>query len=81
MAPTAMAIWNMVTLRAKIWYFSSHSGYGEGPAEAYRTAELAARRVAQIFASSNSRHRSRLTLRDLRELYECHKSPWRRKPA
>src|SRR2546429_440882 len=46
--------------------FNSDAGYGEGPAEVYRTAELAARRLAQLFVSSKSK-RSRLTLKDLRE--------------
>ena len=50
--------------------FNSDAGYGEGPAEVYRTAELAARRLAQLFVSSKSK-RSRLTLKDLRELYDC----------
>ena len=48
--------------------FHENAGYGEGPAEVYRTAELAARRVVQVMHGSR---RQRLTLKDLRELYEC----------
>jgi hypothetical protein len=46
--------------------FHQKSGYGEGPAEIYRTPELAARRVAQLLKKSG---RNQLNLRDLRELY------------
>ena len=50
--------------------FHENAGYGEGPAELYRTADLVARRVAQVIHAGKSR-RSRLTLKDLRELYDC----------
>jgi DNA-binding XRE family transcriptional regulator len=50
--------------------FYENAGYGEGPAEVYRTAELAVRRVAQVI-NAGKRERVRLTLKDLRELYDC----------
>ncbi|HEX3720512.1 MAG TPA: helix-turn-helix transcriptional regulator [Verrucomicrobiae bacterium] len=49
--------------------FYKDAGYGEGPAEVYRTPELAARRVAQIMNARESKRR-RLSLKDLRELYQ-----------
>ena len=48
--------------------FRRDSGYGEGPAEIYRTPERAAKRVAQLMAAGN-RKGVRLDLKDLRELY------------
>jgi len=48
--------------------FHEDAGYGEGPAEIYRTPERAARRVAQLMAASNSRA-IHLGLKDIRELY------------
>ncbi|HEV8542595.1 MAG TPA: helix-turn-helix transcriptional regulator [Verrucomicrobiae bacterium] len=50
--------------------FRRNAGFGEGPAEVYRTAELAADRVAQLIASGKKR-RETLSLKDLRELYGC----------
>ena len=50
--------------------FHEAVGFGEGPAEVYRTPELAARRLTQLLRSDKGK-RSRLTLKDLRELYEC----------
>jgi DNA-binding XRE family transcriptional regulator len=50
--------------------YHSDAGYGEGPAEVYRTPELAARRVMQLIKAAKGKH-ARLTLKDLRELYEC----------
>ncbi|MDX1951036.1 MAG: helix-turn-helix transcriptional regulator [Verrucomicrobiota bacterium] len=49
--------------------FHGGVGYGEGPAEIYRTAELAARRVVQLLRSNGKR--SPLTPKQLRELYNC----------
>jgi len=47
--------------------FHEDAGYGEGPAEIYRTAERAAQRVAQLMAgNSKAIH---LGLKDIRELY------------
>lgn len=48
--------------------FHSDSGYGEGPAEIYRTPELAARRVAQLMAAGSNKD-IRIGLKDIRELY------------
>jgi DNA-binding phage protein len=48
--------------------FHRAAGYGEGPAEIYRTPERAAQRVAQLMATNNG-NASRLGLKDLRELY------------
>lgn len=50
--------------------FHADAGYGEGPSEVYRTPELAVRRVAQVMSAAR-RERSRLTLKELRELYDC----------
>lgn len=49
--------------------FHEDAGYGEGPAEIYRTAERAARRVAQLMAGNNGKA-AHLGLKDIRELYE-----------
>jgi hypothetical protein len=48
--------------------FDRDSSYGEGPTEVYRTANLAARRVVQLFAARKQDSAS-LTLKTLRELY------------
>jgi hypothetical protein len=48
--------------------FGEEAGYGEGPAEIYRTPERAAHRLAQLMAPGN-RHTDALGLKDLRELY------------
>jgi DNA-binding phage protein len=48
--------------------FHGDSGYGQGPAEIYRTAERAAKRLAQLMTARNSRT-VRLGLKDIRELY------------
>jgi DNA-binding phage protein len=48
--------------------FHEDAGYGEGPAEIYRTAERAAQRVAQLMAASSSKA-IHLGLKDIRELY------------
>jgi DNA-binding phage protein len=48
--------------------FHEDAGYGEGPAEIYRTPERAAQRLAQLMASSNGKA-IHLGLKDLRELY------------
>src|SRR6266487_2928455 len=48
--------------------FHSATGYGEGPAEVYRTPERVAQRLAQLMAASN-RKATRLGLKDIRELY------------
>ena len=45
-----------------------NAGYGEGPAEIYRTPERATRRLAQLMSARNS-NASRLGLKDIRELY------------
>jgi DNA-binding XRE family transcriptional regulator len=50
--------------------FHKDAGYGEGPAEVYRTPELAAIRVRQMMTAAKGKH-APLTLKDLRELYEC----------
>jgi hypothetical protein len=48
--------------------FHEDAGYGEGPAEIYRTAERAAQRLAQLMAAGSSKA-SHLGLKDIRELY------------
>jgi len=48
--------------------FHGAAGYGEGPAEIYRTPERAAQRLAQLMAKNN-RNAIRLGLKDIRELY------------
>jgi len=48
--------------------FHSQAGYGEGPAEIYRTPERAAQRVAQLMGAGRSQG-ARLGLKDIRELY------------
>lgn len=50
--------------------FHDDAGYGEGPAELYRTPELAARRVTQLMSATRGK-RLCLSLKDLRELYDC----------
>lgn len=50
--------------------FHGDPGFGEGPAEVYQTPELAARRARQLMGAGKGKHR-RLTLKDLRELYDC----------
>lgn len=46
--------------------FHQDAGYGEGPAEIYRTPERAAQRLAQLMSTKNA---NRLHLKDIRELY------------
>jgi DNA-binding phage protein len=48
--------------------FHGTAGYGEGPAEIYRTPERAAKRLAQLMATSNTKA-VHLGLKDIRELY------------
>jgi DNA-binding phage protein len=48
--------------------FHEDAGYGEGPAEIYRTPERAAQRVAQLMAANNGKA-IHLGLKDIRELY------------
>ena len=48
--------------------FYEDAGYGEGPAEIYRTAERAAQRVAQLMAAGSGKA-VHLGLKDIRELY------------
>lgn len=48
--------------------FHEAAGYGEGPAEIYRTPERAAQRLAQLMGAGNSKA-IRLGLKDIRELY------------
>jgi DNA-binding phage protein len=48
--------------------FHEDAGYGEGPAEIYRTPERAAQRLAQLMATDNGKT-IHLGLKDLRELY------------
>jgi len=48
--------------------FHENAGYGEGPAEIYRTPERAAQRVAQLMAANNGKA-IRLGLKDIRQLY------------
>lgn len=53
--------------------FHEAAGYGEGPTEVYRTPELAVRRIMQLLSLAKVA-RSLLTLKDLRELYDCSQS-------
>jgi DNA-binding phage protein len=48
--------------------FHENAGYGEGPAEIYRTPERAAQRVTQLMAGSKGKA-TQLGLKDIRELY------------
>jgi DNA-binding phage protein len=48
--------------------FHEDAGYGEGPAEVYRTPERAAQRLTQLMSSKNG-NAIRLGLKDIRELY------------
>ena len=48
--------------------FHEDAGFGEGPAEIYRTPERAAQRVAQLMARGNGKA-ARLGLKDIRLLY------------
>ena len=48
--------------------FHEDAGFGEGPAEIYRTPERAVRRLEQVIASGSGKA-IRLTLKELRELY------------
>jgi len=48
--------------------FHAEAGFGEGPAEIYRTADLAARRVAQLMAAKEGEEAT-LGLKEIRELY------------
>jgi DNA-binding phage protein len=48
--------------------FHGRAGYGEGPAEIYRTPERAAMRLAQLLTTGNGKA-IRLDLKDIRELY------------
>ena len=48
--------------------FHEDAGHGEGPAEIYRTPELAVRRLVQLMTPGNGKG-VLLNLRDLRELY------------
>jgi len=48
--------------------FHEDAGYGEGPAEIYRTPERAAQRLAQLMTAGSSKA-IRLGLKDIRELY------------
>jgi DNA-binding phage protein len=48
--------------------FRESVGYGEGPAEIYRTPERAAQRLTQLMTSPNGKA-DRLGLKDIRELY------------
>ena len=48
--------------------FHGKAGYGEGPAEIYRTPERAAKRLVQLMATSNG-NSIHLGLKDIRELY------------
>lgn len=49
-------------------FFHDDAGYGEGPAEIYRTPERATERLAQLMGAPN-RNANRLGLKDIRELY------------
>jgi DNA-binding phage protein len=49
-------------------FFHGEAGYGEGPAEIYRTPERAAKRLAQLLVTSNGKS-MHLGLKDIRELY------------
>jgi len=48
--------------------FHGKAGYGEGPAEIYRTPERAAQRLVQLMAAGNGKALD-LDLKDVRELY------------
>jgi len=48
--------------------FHGKAGYGEGPAEIYRTPERAAKRLVQLMAASSGKA-IHLGLKDIRELY------------
>jgi DNA-binding phage protein len=48
--------------------FHEEAGFGEGPAEIYRTPERAVERLAQLMASGN-RKSTPLGLKEIRELY------------
>jgi hypothetical protein len=48
--------------------FHGKAGYGEGPAEIYRTPERAAQRVVQLMAAGSGKAVD-LGLKDIRELY------------
>jgi DNA-binding XRE family transcriptional regulator len=48
--------------------FHEDAGYGEGPAEVYRTPERATQRLEQLLGASGIKA-SRLSMKDLRELY------------
>lgn len=48
--------------------FQEDAGYGEGPAEIYRTPERTAQRLAQLMAASNGKG-VHLNFKDIRELY------------
>jgi DNA-binding XRE family transcriptional regulator len=50
--------------------FHDDAGFGEGPAEIYRTPERAAQRVAQLLHPGRRKDIC-LSLKDIRELYEC----------
>jgi DNA-binding phage protein len=49
-------------------FFQENAGYGEGPAEIYRTPERAAQRLAQLMTVGKGKA-VRLGLKELRELY------------
>lgn len=48
--------------------FNKDAGYGEGPAEIYRTPELMAKRLGQLMTTGNDKN-FKLNLKDIRELY------------
>src|SRR5437773_1781372 len=48
--------------------FDQNAGFGEGPAEIYRTAERAVHRLEQL-GTSSSRKAGHIGLKELRELY------------
>jgi DNA-binding XRE family transcriptional regulator len=48
--------------------FHKDAGYGEGPAEIYRTPQRVAQRLVQLMTNGKSVH---LNLKELRELYQC----------
>jgi DNA-binding phage protein len=49
-------------------FFHGEAGYGEGPAEIYRTPERAAKRLTQLMTASNGKA-VHLGLKDIRKLY------------
>lgn len=49
--------------------FHEDTGYGEGPAEIYRTPERAAQRLAQLLMAPGNGKTLRLGLKEIRELY------------